>query len=169
MLSSNVDGVGGSERSFDFSKFPTLQEVDFGVGWLGGDILWIPTALSTLKPATSPRISAIRFDFDSDSSTSRSTEASLLIDAGSGLRWVANEFTRIEREFEGAVNLTVVRNPGPKAVFDTLNVRFRFCRGNGARRTDRFTSCRYFRITLVEMSSADAHPVCLFQPVIFWR
>ena len=132
MLSPNVDDVGGSERIFDFSKFQTLREVNIGVSWVGGDILWIPTALSTLRPTTSPHISTIRLNFTSFSSANRSIEI-LLNGVGSGLRRVADELSRIEREFEGAVNLIVVRNPGFGAVFDALNVRFRFHGANSAR------------------------------------
>ena len=96
------------------------------VGWLGGDMLWIPTALSTLRPTTSPRISVIRLNLVSGFATTRSIERLLNV-ASSGLRLIADEFDRIEREFEGAVDLTVVRNPWFGAAFDTLNVRSRFC------------------------------------------
>ena len=50
-------------QSFDPSKFPYLQKADFGVGWMGGDLPWIPTALSTIRLATSPRLAAIRVNF----------------------------------------------------------------------------------------------------------
>ena len=53
----------GFQRSFDFSKFRNLQELDLRVSWMGGGLLWIPGALSTLKPATSPRLSTIQLSF----------------------------------------------------------------------------------------------------------
>ena len=55
MLSPDVDRVEAPERSFDFSEFPNVQHVAFGVNWVGGGLFWIHAALSTLRPATSPR------------------------------------------------------------------------------------------------------------------
>jgi hypothetical protein len=120
----NVDPREAFERSFDFSKFPSLQEVDFEVDWMAGDLLWIPTALSTLKHATSPRLSALQLSFTT-STTTHSVKTSIE-DMGNDLRWAADEVARIEREFEGAVELTLARDPGFEAVFDALNVRFCF-------------------------------------------
>jgi len=125
MLSPDVAG-GASPRTFDFSKFPTLQEVNFELCWVDEGIFWIPTALSTFTPATSPRISAIRLNLGSYSASDRPVPA-LLKATGRELLRVADEFTRIKREYKGAVNLTVVRNPGFEAVSDTFNVRSRFC------------------------------------------
>jgi len=124
MLSLYLVGVEAPERSFDFSKFPNIQEVGFEVRWAGGGLLWIPTALSTLSLATSPRLSTIRLNFALHSAANRSTET-LVTDLGGELRRIAGEFTRIEREFEGAVCLTVVRDSGFKAVLDMLSVLFR--------------------------------------------
>ena len=127
MSSPEVDSRGVLERSFDFTKLPNLQEVEFGVQWIGGSVLWIPMALSTLRPSTSPRLSSVQLNF------SRPVIANLRMLAASrdeynNLRRVADELVRIEREFEGAVNLTVVRDPGSAAVFDTLNVRLQLRR-----------------------------------------
>ena len=83
-------------------------------------------ALSTLRPATSPRLSTIRLDFSRPSTATRSVESAIEI-TGNNLRQVADEIARIEREFEGAVNLTVFRDPVFEAVSDTLNVTFQFC------------------------------------------
>ena len=124
---------------------------------MGGSLLWIPTALSTLRPATSPCVSAIRLNLISYSCTEQSIE-SLLKTAGSELQRVAEEFTRIECEFGGALNLIVSRNAGFGAVFDTLDVRFHFCGVNGTSRTCRFISRRSFGITLVEMGCAAPVP-----------
>ena len=121
--------VGGREafrRSFDFSKFPNLQEVVFEVGWMGGGIPWIPSALSTLKPVTSPCLSVIRLNFFVLSLAIHPVEA-FIEDIGNDLRWVADEVTRIECEFEGAVYSNVLRDPGFEVVLNALDVRFRFC------------------------------------------
>jgi len=126
----DVDHCVASERSFDFSKFPNLQEVYFGfpVNSMVGGLLWIPTALSTLRRATSPRLSSLRLDCVG-SSTDQSIRT-LIEDMGNDLRRIANEFTRIDREFKGTVNLTVVRDPGFEMVLDALNVSTRFsCSG----------------------------------------
>ena len=125
MVSLYVDGVEASERSFDFSKLPNIQEVDFEVRWKSGGLLWIPTALSTLRLATSPRLSTIRLNFALHSTANSSTET-LATDLGREIRWIAGEFARIKCEFEGAVSLTLVRDPGFKAVLDMLSVRFHF-------------------------------------------
>ena len=82
-------------------------------------------AFSTLRPATSPRLSAIRLDFARVSSINQPLET-LVERLGNDLRWIADEFVRIEREFEGAVNLTVVRGPEFEVLLDMLNVSFRF-------------------------------------------
>jgi len=83
-------------------------------------------ALSTLNPATSPRLSSIRLNFTHWRARSAET---LIEDMGGDLRRVADEAFRIEREFEGAVNLTVLQDPKFEAVFGTLNVGFRFVVG----------------------------------------
>jgi hypothetical protein len=79
-------------------------------------------ALSTLKYTTSPRLSALQLNFITSSTTTHTVE-----DVGNDLRLAADEVARIEREFEGAVKVTVLRDPGYKMVFNILNVRFRFC------------------------------------------
>lgn len=124
--SPGVDGIETFERSFDFSKFPNIQEVDFGIGWMGGGLLWIPTALSTLRRTTSPHLSV--FQLSCRPSVSRSIET--LIDAASDhLGWIVDEVCRIEREFEGAV--TALRDSRFREVLDRLNVSFRSCGTDG--------------------------------------
>jgi len=103
--------------------------VDFSVRWVGGGLLWIPKALSTLRPATSPHSPAIQLNFALHPTTDRSVET-LLHDAGSGLCLVADEFTRIEREFGGVVHLSVGLDPLFEAALCTLDVRFHFCGAN---------------------------------------
>ena len=111
------------DRSFDFSEFPNLQEVEFGVCWAHGGLPWIPIALSTLRPTTSPRLSAIRLDFTHSFPSTRYVDDSIEA-TGDDLRRVADEVTRIEREFGGAVNPAVLLGPSFKAALDMLNVRF---------------------------------------------
>ena len=123
--SPEVDSREVLDRSFDFSKLQNLQEVELGVQWVGGGVLWIPMALSTIRPTTSPRLSSIRLDFSRSSIANRFTQAAIG-DAGNHLQRLADEVARIEREFKGAVNLTVVRDPGFAVVFDTLDVRHPF-------------------------------------------
>ena len=120
----DVDAPVSSKRSFDFSKSPHLQEVSLGVRWTGGNLFWIPAALSTLRSATSPRLSAIRLDFAH--ATNRSVR-DVISFAGSDVLQVTDEVSRIEREFEGAVNVTVLQDAVFKGVFDTLDVRFYPC------------------------------------------
>ena len=80
-------------------------------------------ALSTLRPATSPRLSIIRLDFHS--SAGRLVET-MITGMGDDLRRIAGEVARIECEFGGVVDFTVSRDSGFEALLDTLNVSFRF-------------------------------------------
>ena len=114
-----------SEQSLDFSNFPNLQEVYFGftVNCAGGGLLWIPMALSTLKRSTSPRLSSLRLDCVG--SPIEQSVVSLIEDMGNDLLSIANEFIRINHEFKGAVNPTVVRDSGFEVVLDALDVSFR--------------------------------------------
>ena len=122
MQPPNVDVHEAFGRSFDFSNFPNLQEVDLGVHWERGGRPWIPTAFTTLGPATSPRLSAIRLLL-----FCLRPAKTLIKDAGADLQRVADEVARIKREFGEGVDFVVFRDPGFKVVLDTLNVRFRYC------------------------------------------
>jgi len=102
----SVDNRGDFEQHFDFSKLPNLKDVELLAGWMGGSLLWIPKALSTIKPATSPRLSLIKLSFVRPPFANRSIE-DLIKDAGDDIRWVVDEIARIEREFGAAVDLTV--------------------------------------------------------------
>ena len=118
-----IDGNEASKRSFNFSKLPNLQEVQLGVGWMGGGLSWIHTALSTLRSATSPHLLGIRLNFSRPFTAHWSAETAIK-DAGDDLRQVAKEVARIEWEFEGAVTLNVYQDTTFKAVSDALHVRF---------------------------------------------
>ena len=78
----------------------------FLVGWISGSLVWVPKALSTIKLATSPRLSVIKLSFIYPPFANGSIDA-LIKDAGDDIRWVVGEVARIEREFGGAVHLTV--------------------------------------------------------------
>ena len=99
------------ERSFDFSEFPRLREVNssHAVCHMGRGIPWIPTALSTLSPTTSPHLSSLGLLFFGSSSQLRPEFS--IEDVGNDLQRVADQITRIERESEGAANFTVVLDP----------------------------------------------------------
>jgi len=149
----DVDRHETCDRSFDFSKFPNLQEVTLicrVIGSTPGGLPWFPTALSTLKPATSPCLSAIRLDFSWTSNFTRFAET-LIEDMGGDLRRVADEVFRIEREFEGAVNLTTHRDTKFEVAFGTLNVRFRCVGGR-----DLIVTVIHFCSSLVDPSAPQS-------------
>ena len=156
MLLLDADGQEPYERSLDFSKLPNLEEVHFGIKWMSGGLLWIPTALSTIRPATSPRLSVIKLNFVRQPSTNRSVQV-MIEDTGNDLRKVADEVARIEREFSGTLSLTVHRDPAFEVVSDTLNVRSHSCRaGDLANHVDLFlfVPCRSPGIEIVGMQSS---------------
>ena len=141
----------------------------FGVSWrAGGDLLWIPAALSTLKPATSPYLSAIQLDFACPYTAKRSVET-VIKRTGNSLLRATDEVSRIEREFKGAVNVTVVRDPWLRVVLDTFNVMFH-SHGTGAILLIRFHSLLYrsSRIcNIVEMRPVELLP--FVQSANLWR
>ena len=128
---------------------------------MDGGLLWIPTALSTLKPSTSPRLSTIQLDFAHPPITGRSVQ-NVIEAAGSDLRKAADEVARIEREFGGAVSVNVFRDQGFTAVLDTLNVRFSLSGRHLATLLNSFSSISYrsFGIEIVEMGSVDIPLFC---------
>jgi len=155
----DLDGHESFDRSFDFSGFPSLQEVNFvsTVGWTGGGLPWIPPALSTLRPTTSPRLSAIRLNFASPSTAL--PIKTLVKDTRCDLRQVADEIARIESEFEGVVNVTVLRDSMFEAVLCALNVRSRLSGWRWSHvDSPSFVPCRSFSTTGVEMQSVVAPP-----------
>ena len=126
ILFAGVDGHGGYERSFDFSQFPNIQEICFGfrVGWREGGVPWIPSALSTLKPTTSPHLSAILLDFAAESSIINQSADTLIENMGNDIRRIADEVARIDREFKGTVALSIISDSVFSEVFNRLNVSF---------------------------------------------
>jgi len=162
MPSPGVDGCESPQQSFDFSGFANLQEVNFvfTVGRTGGGLLWISKVLSTLRPTTSPRLSAVQLNF-SDPPTDLSIKT-LIKNTANDLRRVASEVSRIEREFEGVVKFTVLRDSVFGAVLCALNVSIRFS-GWGRPHVDSPSSvpCRSFSTIPVEMRSVVTSPTCL--------
>jgi len=128
------------------------------IGWEEGGLPWIPMALSTLRPATSPRLSSIRLNFAGSPIINKSIET-LIEDMGNDLLRIVDEVARIDHEFEGAVNLTVVPDSKFEVVLKTLNVRFRLAVLSSPRgRVDPppFAPCRFFSYTVSELGSAAA-------------
>ena len=82
---------------------------------------WIPIALSTLRPTTSPHLSVIVLSLSAYTNGPGETMATAM---RSDLLRIANEVARIEREFEGAVKFTVTPDARFLVALDTLNVRF---------------------------------------------
>lgn len=76
-------------------------------------------AISALRTSTSPHLSGIQLAFAGPSAGTRSVGTSIEV-VGGDLRRVADEVTRIEREFEGVANFAVPRDPRFKAVLDVL-------------------------------------------------
>jgi len=87
-------------------------------------------ALSTLKPSTSPHLSHVHLSLTGLTYPSRYFfyGTSHPENLGKDLRRIAGEFSRIEREYMGAVDLTVFGGTGVERL-DTLNVRFSFLWG----------------------------------------
>jgi hypothetical protein len=84
--------------------------VTIGLRWVSGGLLWIPAALSTINPTTSPRLSAIKLNFSGRPPWF--TPVQLRERLENELRFVDEHVGRIEREFMGAVNVAVIRHPG---------------------------------------------------------
>ena len=147
-LSPDADCREAFERSFDFSKFPNLQEVDFGVGLLAGNLLWIPTALSTLKPPTSPHLSVIRIDFGHSYIPNSSFEMV------NDLRRVAYEVARIERDFGGVVKSSVFPDPTVKVALERLNVTFHSHGAVDSRNTAMYSRTAGF----IYLNNPEHHP-----------
>ena len=98
-----ADGHEVSDREFNFTRFSNLEEITFIIGRTPGDLLWIPRALSTVKPITSPRFSVLNL--------MPGYELPHPIPAHYRL-WLRNvtrlteEVSRIEHEFMGTVKVT---------------------------------------------------------------
>ena len=76
------------------------------MGWTAEGLLWITVALPIFEHASFPRLSPLQLKFVASSTTTHSVKPSIR-DTDSDLRWAVDEVARIERGFEGAVNITV--------------------------------------------------------------
>ena len=105
-------GLEAPNRSFDFSESFNLQEVVFRVDWVKGSLHWIFTALSTLKPATSPLLSQVCLHSSHRPDKGHPSGIPGIAELGkldNDLRRIGDEFTRIEKEYGGGVDLVVSR------------------------------------------------------------
>ena len=121
-LFTSVGGQESLQRSFDFSKFPRLRTVTLGLRWTRtqGPLHYIHTALSTLKPSTSPHISHVHLRF-----TGPTYPTHYFSPETSDLENLGNDLPRIERGYEGAVWLSVFRSMQFRRL-DGLDLRFTF-------------------------------------------
>ena len=120
-------------------------------------------ALSTLKPATSPRLSGIRLNFRSPANRPVETAVTNM---GNDLRRIADEIARIEHEFGGAVNITVVPDSQFRVVLQTLNVGLSFVgwkKPRGDVDLSSFIPCRSFRTMFIEMGRLSLPPASFGQ------
>ena len=81
---------------------------------------------------------------------------------------VADEAARIEREFEGALNLTVLRDPAFQVASESLGVRLHSYRAGDLSNTVNWFSfilCRFVGIKAVGMESSSEP----FSWLVLWR
>ena len=95
----------------------------FGLLLAHGSLDYIPLALSTFEPSTSPHLSYIHLRFNGPTHPGFASGNWNMENIGDGLPRVAEEFSRIGREYEGVVDLSVFRGAEFER-YDTLNVRF---------------------------------------------
>ena len=113
----------------DPSTFPSSRASrKYALGSVGEAEVYrsIPTALSTLRPATSPRLLAIRLGFTDPPASGQLFEPPIKLTGNvtDDVRRVVDEVARIEREFEGTLELVV--HWGPR-FHEVSNVRFHLC------------------------------------------
>lgn len=123
-------GLGGREapnQPFDFTKLPNIKQVKFKVLQTAGSIQWISTALSTLKPATSPCLTVVRLNFAVRRFLNRRSMERLRDD----LTLIEREVARVRHEFAGKVHITM--NENIRYRVSGLNSNFRpFLKGPSA-------------------------------------
>jgi len=124
-LAYSVDSFYGQEetsQSFDFSKFPNLREVSLRLRWIHGGPRWVPAALSTVNPITSPRLSVLLLDLVGPPSGTRILESSIE-GLATDLRRTRDEVTRIRSVFEEGIDLTVSLDQWFGVLFVSLQLR----------------------------------------------
>ena len=111
ILYSTLVGHESLNRTFDFTEFPNLEGLAFVTPMYARDIHWLPEAISTLKPTTSPRLSSLRLLTRDRPPGSPVPSKERL---GNVTRLV-EEVTQVERKFKGAVKVTVPWYPEAEA------------------------------------------------------
>lgn len=96
---------GDLGRPLDFAKLPNIEHVTFEVEWIYGDLHWIPPALSTLKPTTSPRLSVIELEIGYRCRREGHMPQGETPD--DDIRLIKEEAIRIKHEYMGAVKVTI--------------------------------------------------------------
>lgn len=112
VLSCRVDdheGKGRFVRTLDFEKFPNLEDAKItGHFTTASSLRWLYMSLSTIKPTNLPRLSILRLGRLPLCPTPDDPQEKL----HKNLRLIKNEVDRIERDFNGAVKLTLNEFPG---------------------------------------------------------
>ena len=113
-------GHEGLDRTFDFMKSPNLEELKFEIRLTARDLHWISEAISTLKPTTSPRLSTLRL------TTSYRLPEDLMPDHLKehlgNVTQLVEEVARVEREFMGAVKVTVPWRPEVPVLVSPISI-----------------------------------------------
>ena len=94
--------------TFDFAKLPNLKEVGLAVHFTSSGICWIHVALSTITPVTSMYLSILRLGYYPP----HSIPGYLLERLDNDYQLIKDEVARIDREFVGAMKLTLSGFPG---------------------------------------------------------
>ena len=144
------DGPDILEQSLDFSKLPNLREVNLVLRLAGGGPPRIPVAFSTLRPATSPHLSTIRLEFACEPTLAHLTET-VVDEMINYLEQLPGETTRIQREFEGAVDFTVAIDSKFEAVLGKIDVRIYFDKSSWSRKFISTRACRFLNSIVVEI------------------
>ena len=124
-----------------------------------GPLHYIPVALSTLKPSTSPHLFDVQLRLTGPTHPHYTSENWNLENMGDGVPRIAEESSRIEREYEGVVELRVFLGAGFER-YDTLNVRFFISAelNKTSLRDCWLIPRRSFSVGIVEMGSVNNPP-----------
>ena len=108
-VSLKSEGKGGFVRTLDFEKFPNLEDARVtGHFATASSLRWIYASFSTINPATLPRLSVLRLGCLPLCPAPKDPQDKL----HRNLQLIKNEVDRIERDFNGAVKLTLNDFPG---------------------------------------------------------
>lgn len=118
----DLDGEEVFDRSFDFSKFQNLLEVSLGLPWVRGGLRWIPVALSTTNPITSPHLSIIRLNLSGPPTIVRITNI-WIGGLGNELRRTTDEVTRIKNKFDEGIEFVLSEDQWFRVFLDSFDLR----------------------------------------------